>query len=249
MKDYWMRFWMIFASRSRFGRFATWMATIVAPPFFRRNRLAEYNEKGYISPKATIDHSDLRLGKNIFIGDRVDIFRDSEGGSVTLDDNVRLHWDMTLQTGMGGTISIGARSTVQPRCHLSAYVGSIQIGNDVHIAPSCGFYPYNHGFAPGELIVTQKLKSRGDIVLEDDVWIGFGAIVLEGVRIGKGSIIGAGSVVVGNIPPGAIAVGSPAKVIRMRADCPDGDCSHPAETILKQLKTENQLSINQEKHV
>src|SRR5215218_4204738 len=99
LKDYWMRFWMIFASRSRFGRLATWMATIVAPPFFRRNRLAEYNKKGYISPKATIDHSDLRLGKNIFIGDRVDIFRDSEGGSVTLDDNVRLHWDMTIQTG------------------------------------------------------------------------------------------------------------------------------------------------------
>ena len=74
---------------------------------------------------------------------------------------------------------------VHPGCFFVAYVGSIRIGADVHIASNCAFYPYNHGFAPGILIADQPLTSRGDIVLEDDVNLGFGVIVLEGVTIGK----------------------------------------------------------------
>jgi acetyltransferase-like isoleucine patch superfamily enzyme len=60
--------------------------------------------------------------------------------------------------------------------------------------------------------------SRGDILIEDDAWIGFGVIVLDGVHIGSGAVIGAGSVVTRDIPANAIAAGIPAKVIRMRSD-------------------------------
>ena len=58
--------------------------------------------------------------------------------------------------------------------------------------------------------------SKGPIIVEDEVWIGFGAIILSGVRIGKGAIIGAGAVISKDIPSYGIAVGNPVKVIKYR---------------------------------
>lgn len=58
--------------------------------------------------------------------------------------------------------------------------------------------------------------SKGNIVVDDDVWIGYGATILSGVHIGQGAVIAAGAVVTHDIPPYAIAGGVPAKVIRMR---------------------------------
>jgi acetyltransferase-like isoleucine patch superfamily enzyme len=88
----------------------------------------------------------------------------------------------------------------------------------VQIAPNCAFYPYDHGIEPDELISKQPLRTKGGIIVEDGAWLGFGVIVLDGVRIGKGAVIGAGSVVNQDVPDGAIAVGVPAKVVRMRAE-------------------------------
>ena len=213
-----MRGWMQFAGRGPLGRLATWLATWFAPPFFKRNRMAYMNKKGYISPRAEIDHSQLRTGKYVFIGDGVKIMEGPESGYIELDERVELHRELTLHTGQGGNIIIGPRSSVHAGCYLIAYKSSIKIGADVQIASNAAFYPYNHGFAPDALIGEQPLRSRGDIVLEDDVNIGFGVVVLDGVTIGKGAAVGAGSVVVQNIPPGAIAMGVPARVLRMRSD-------------------------------
>lgn len=58
--------------------------------------------------------------------------------------------------------------------------------------------------------------SKGNIIIEDDVWIGQGAIILSGVTIGRGSVIGAGAVVAKDIPPYSIVVGNPGKVIKKR---------------------------------
>ena len=78
--------------------------------------------------------------------------------------------------------------------------------------------PSDHGFDPGDLIMRQPLQTKGGIVVGDDAWLGFGVIVLSCVRIGKGAVIGAGSVVTHDVPDGAIAVGVPAQVIKMRSD-------------------------------
>lgn len=213
---------MNFAGRGAFGRLATRLATWFAPPFFKRNRMAYMNRNGYISPKAEIDHSQLRTGPYVFIGDGVKIIEGAESGQIDLGERVELHRELTLHTGQGGSITLGPRSSVHAGCQLIAYKSAIRIGADVQIASNCGFYPYNHGFAPGALIADQPLTSRGDIVLEDDVNIGFGVVVLDGVTIGKGAAVGAGSVVVQNIPPGAIAMGVPARVLRMRSDIEPG---------------------------
>jgi acetyltransferase-like isoleucine patch superfamily enzyme len=71
---------------------------------------------------------------------------------------------------------------------------------------------------PGIPIVEQPLTSRGDIIIEDEAWISTGVIILDGVRVGKGAVVGAGSVVTRDIPDNAIAYGVPAKVIKMRGD-------------------------------
>jgi len=135
---------------------------------------------------------------------------------VELGERVQIHRDSIIQTGAGGSVSIGLRTSIQPRCQFSAYLGSIHIGSYVQIAPNCAFYPYDHGVAPNQLISEQPLKTKGGITVDDDAWLGVGVIVLDGVRIGKGAVIGAGSVVTNNVADNAIAVGIPARVVKMR---------------------------------
>lgn len=218
------RFWidtlMRRAGPGRMGRLATWLATLRARPYKHRVAIAHRYPQGYIAPSAQIDHSRLQLGKHVFIGDNVVIFQRHNAGPVELGDYVELHRDVIIENGSGGSLRIGERSGIQPRCQFSAYVAPIVIGRGVQIAPQCAFYPYDHGVAPGVPIGAQPLTSKGPIIVEDDAWLGFGVIVLSGVRIGAGAVVGAGSVVTRDLPAGAIAVGAPAKIVRMRDELP-----------------------------
>lgn len=222
VRNLWARFWMQFAGLSPFGRAATWLASLFVPPYYGRYYLARVSRKGYISPTATIHHADLYLGPNVFLDDRVLIFQHKHhghlGGPVQLAEGVHVHRDTIIQTGAGGSVRIGARTYIQPRCQFSAYKAPIQIGSDVQIAPNCAFYPYNHSVAPGQFIHKQPLETKGGIVIDDDAWLGVGVIVLDGVTIGKGAVIGAGSVVTRDIPDDAIAFGVSARVVKMRSD-------------------------------
>jgi len=218
MTRQWTRFWMRFAGLGVMGRLATRMAACTAPPHKARHRLAHMNPRGYISAKAILHHTDLTLGANVFMDDRVVIFQRQKGGPLEVGDRVCIYRDTILETGYGGSLSIGNDSSIHPRCQINAYVSHVQIGNGVMIAPSCAFYPYDHGFLPDKPIRKQPLQSKGGIIIEDEAWLGYGTIVLGGVRIGKGAAIGAGSVVTHDIPAGAIAVGNPARVVKMRAD-------------------------------
>lgn len=212
----WARFWMYFAGSGFFGRIATHLAAWFSPPFYGRRFLARLYPKGYISPRATIYHTVLKLGAHVFIGDRVTIYQDKNGGSVEIGERTHIYGDTYIQTGSGGSIKIGSDTHIQSWGQFSAYKGNIIIGNGVQIAPRCAFYPYDHGYAPGELIMKQPLKTKGNIIVEDDAWLGCGVIVLDGVRIGKGSVIGAGAVVTQDIPDGSIAIGVPARVVKTR---------------------------------
>ena len=221
-KRVWVRFWMLLAGFGCFGRIATHLATWLAPPHKSRVPLQNWNPKGYIAPTAIIYHSNLELGKHVFIADRVIVYNASyqgkKGGIIRLGNSVVILRDSVLETGFGGNLSIGDGTWIHPRCQLNAYLASINIGREVQIAPNCAFYCYDHGVAPNQPINEQPLQTKGDIIIEDGAWLGVGVIVQSGVRIGKGAVVGAGSVVTRDIPDNAIAYGVPAKVIKMRGD-------------------------------
>ena len=186
------------------------------PPYKARTFLAKLGPIGYISYSAVIHHSKLELGKGVFIGDRVVIFRSKDGGVVRLGDEVEIYGDTTIETGEGGSLEIGNQTHIQPGCRFSAYRGDIRIGQCVEIAPNCAFYPYNHESRLGQSVRIQPLVSRGGIRIGDEAWLGVGVIVLDGVRIGEGAVVGAGAVVTKNIPDWGIAAGVPARLVKMR---------------------------------
>ena len=229
MKNRWERYWMRRAGLDGIGRIATRLAVCFAPPYYGRCYLANFNPNGFIAHTAIVHHNRANFGPHVFIGDRVIIYQAKDGGSVDFGERVYIYGESFIQTGSGGSIKIGNNSHIHPRCQINAYKSNIFIGSEVQIAPNCAFYPYNHGIAPGKLIQEQPIESKGDIVIEDDTWLGFGVIVLDGVRIGKGAVVGAGSIVTKDIPDGAIAVGNPARVVKMRADL---------------LETENAIDLN-----
>ena len=206
------------AGLSTAGRIATWLASAFAPPYMARFYLARITPNSYVDPRAVIHHPSLRLGSHAFIADRVIVYQASDGGPVVLGDSAHVLRDSVLETGQGGSITIGADTFLHPRCQVMAYKGDITIGDHVAIAPSCAFYAYNHGMQAGQLVKKQLLETRGGIRIGDGAWLGFGVIVLDGVTIGEGAVVGAGSVVTGDIPANAIAAGNPARIISSRDD-------------------------------
>ncbi|MDH4137303.1 MAG: acyltransferase, partial [Anaerolineae bacterium] len=91
--------------------------------------------------------------------------------------------------------------------------GGVTIGDKVYLAPLVQILAVNHVFSdPTRPIIEQGITAEG-IVIEDNVWIGAGAIITDGVRIGQGAVIGAGSVVTRDVPPHTVAVGAPAQVV------------------------------------
>lgn len=207
----WSYFWLRFSGLGYWGRIATWLATWLAPPYKMRRSFARYYPSGYIAPGATIDHNHLEIGANVFVGDRVKIITDGTGGVVKLADSVYLHNDICIQTGADGRITIGSDTHIQNRCQFLAAGSAIQIGSGVQIAPNCVFCLSYH-----EIAMLDRASSKKDITVEDDVWIGHGATILGGTRIGQGAVIGSGAIVDRDIPDGAIAVGVPVRVIGKR---------------------------------
>ncbi len=207
---------MRFAALGPLGRLATRLAILPAPPHYAREYLARFSPQGFISPDAVIYHSKLLLGSRVFIDDRCMIYQNRKGGAISLGDHVRIYRDVIIETGEGGSVEIGEYSSIHPRCQLNGYIQPIHIGRQVMIAANCAFYSYDHGMSGKAPIHRQPLQSRGPIVIEEGAWIGTGVIVLSGVTIGKGAIIGAGSVVTRDIPENGIAVGNPARLIKLR---------------------------------
>jgi carbonic anhydrase/acetyltransferase-like protein (isoleucine patch superfamily) len=216
LADRWAAFWLARSGVSRGGRLAARLATWAAPAYKGKRRLAQLSSKGYISPRAQIVCRDLQLGANCYIDDDVVIFDRGDGGHVLLGDGVHLYKGTIVELGRGGCVEIGARSHIQPNCQFTAFVGAVRIGREVQIAPACAFYPYEHGIAAGQAIHKQALSSKGDIVVGDGAWLGYGVILLEGVNIGAGAVVGAGSVVTHDVPDNCIAAGVPARIIGPR---------------------------------
>jgi maltose O-acetyltransferase len=125
-----------------------------------------------------------------------------------------LIWGPLSIRPIGGAshISIGAGTFVNTDVRFGGAQGGISIGRNVQVGPRVSFETVSHGllYEPG--------RGRGyashPIVVEDEVWIGAGTIVLQGVTIGRGAVISAGAVVKDDVPAGTVAGGVPARVLR-----------------------------------
>lgn len=113
-------------------------------------------------------------------------------------------------------IEIGERVAIRPQTIIMANdIARIIIGNDVLIGSGAHFHAANHAFDRPDLKIAEQGHSpTEDLVIEDDVWIGANAIILPGVRIGRHSIVAAGSVVTRSIEPFSVYAGVPARKIK-----------------------------------
>jgi virginiamycin A acetyltransferase len=115
--------------------------------------------------------------------------------------------------GGSGEIVIGEDCYINSGCVFYSGNG-ITLGNQVSMAAGCVLAPVNHEYAdPDRPIQAQGFRpSKGGIVIEDDVWLGAGCVILDGAHIGKGAVIGAMSLVRGEIAAYTIASGNPLQV-------------------------------------
>jgi acetyltransferase-like isoleucine patch superfamily enzyme len=158
------------------------------------------------------DSRAITLGSHVWIEGHANL--SPMGGMIRIGDESHiLSYAMLL--GFGGNIAIGQHCTVHPFCILYGG-GGLQIGDSVRIAAHTVIMPSNHVFEnPETPIRLQGIQAEG-IIIKDDVWLGTGARILDGVTIGKGSIVGAGAVVTKDVPEYAIVTGVPARITGWR---------------------------------
>jgi acetyltransferase-like isoleucine patch superfamily enzyme/uncharacterized membrane protein YbhN (UPF0104 family) len=143
---------------------------------------------------------------------------------------------------LSGRIQIGRKTTIHPyarillgegrfamgvECNLQSFstiaVGDadVRIGNHVRIGPSCNLLGEDHEFHNREVPIHKQRRKPAGLVIGDDVFIGGNSVVLSGLEIGRGAVVGAGTVVTTNVPEFAIVVGNPARIVKYRGESTD----------------------------
>lgn len=203
------------------------------------NRLNKIIERLYWKSRVHLDQTTrlsvratVRGGQNIFIGSYSTI---SEYAILNCSDNP-FGASLTAMIVPKGEIRIGERASIRPYACLFTYGGKIQIGsnfslnpfsiiygyggvvigNDVRIAAHCVLVSSNHNFDNLEIPIREQGSRAEGIIIENNVWVGAGVKILDGVHVGEGSIIASGAVVTKDVPPLSIVGGVPARLIKHR---------------------------------
>jgi acetyltransferase-like isoleucine patch superfamily enzyme len=146
------------------------------------------------------------------------------GGGVKLEvgRNARLRFGRWVWIGHGtkircheGEVRIGDKTVLGQECTISAYQ-HVSIGEQCIIADRVMMIDFDHNVAEVERAIRRQGIYKRDVRVGNNVWIGYGAQILRGARVGDNSIVGASAVVTKDVPANAVVAGVPARVIRMR---------------------------------
>jgi carbonic anhydrase/acetyltransferase-like protein (isoleucine patch superfamily) len=142
----------------------------------------------------------------------------SIGQNTIIGRNVCLQcWDKYKNESFYPELSIGHNSSIRDDGHITC-CNKILIGNGVRIGPKVLITDNSHGASTRELLelnpIERPLFSKGPVIIEDNVWIGEKASIMPNVKIGKGAIIGANSVVTKDVSSYSIVGGNPARVLK-----------------------------------
>lgn len=157
-------------------------------------------------------HPTARISPLADIEDSVRGTRIEIGAHTVVDSFVKFK-----PAGGCGDVQIGAWTVINSGCVL--YTGNgIQIGDKVAIAANCTFAPVNHAYHDRNRPIREQgfLPSKGGILIEDDVWIGANCVLLDGAILRKGCVIGAGSIVRGEIHAYSVNAGQPMRIVGYR---------------------------------
>jgi acetyltransferase-like isoleucine patch superfamily enzyme len=114
-----------------------------------------------------------------------------------------------------GQVSIGAKTVIGQECTISAYQ-RVSIGRECIVADRVMLIDFDHGVVEVERPIRLQGIYKRDVEVGHNVWIGYGACVLRGVRVGDNSVVGTSSVITHDVPENAVVAGIPARVVRMR---------------------------------
>ena len=157
----------------------------------------------------------VRLGGYSWIR-RISIPR--QWGDITIDAGCALDDHVVLLcsgTAMADKLVIHSGTYINRFTMLDAHE-RIEIGANCMIGPHCYITDGDHGTAVGRLVQVQPMNTH-PVIIEDNVWLGAGVIVLKGVRIGRSAVIAAGSVVTKDVAPSELVGGVPARPIKSRS--------------------------------
>lgn len=188
--------------------------TIISLFFAKRGTPIFIGKKAKIKCKNKISVGNCVSFLDYVVIDALSIEGMSFGNNVSIGLRSMIKTSGSL-TKIGKGFSIGNNSTMGNDCFVGA-AGGVKIGEFVAIGQNVRFHSENHEFSDrNKLICEQGVTNKG-IEVGNDVWIGAGAVLLDGVKVGNGAVIGANTLVNRDIPDYAVAVGTPARIVRMR---------------------------------
>jgi acetyltransferase-like isoleucine patch superfamily enzyme len=153
----------------------------------------------------------------IYIG-KNSLFFTKSGGCIHLSEHLSINNFVVLQADQGGNIKFGKRVYIGDYSTIRTSRCDVMIGDNTMIAQGVKLIAINHAYRKRDTLISQQDIDtfKLGITIGNDCWIGAGSIILPGVNISDGVVVGANAVVTKSVPPYAIVVGNPAKIVKYR---------------------------------